>query len=460
MKSYDETSAQSILELAEKMIGKKLRDLIEPENLVKLEKELDGYSNRRKGHFGDLVEEYVFNKTMDNLSQADFPLAGVELKTTPLKKHTSKKYVAKERLVFSMINYMTIVNEEWESSSFLKKNKLLLLMFYLYNSESSKLDYEFKIVRLLNLLHGIDEADLMQIKTDWNDIVSKIKRGEAHLLSEGDTAYLGAVTKAANSKVRREQPYSDELAKPRAFSLKQGYLNQIIQDSLSGEKRQYESLFKSSDRPQPIEELIATRCVKYYGKTESEIANELGITFQKKPKNFRRLIVNKMLKIESQKVKEFEKANITLKVIALEKSGRLTESISFPTFKYEEIVKASWEESDFYMQLTTKKFLFMVFRKIDGNESIFEKFQFWNFPMKDIDKAQWVWEETIKRIKKHRVDALPRISESSVAHVRPHAQNKEDVYATGYGTFEVKKCFWLNAKYIEAQVARDYKDYI
>jgi len=452
MKSYDETSAQAILEFAEKTIGKKLRDLVEPEDLVELEKELDGYANRRKGHFGDLVEEYVFNKTMDNLSQADFPLAGVELKTTPLKEHPSKKYVAKERLVFSMIDYMTIVNEEWESSSFLKKNKLLLLMFYLYHSELSKLDYEFKIVRLLDLLHGIDEADLIQIKTDWNDIVSKIKRGEAHLLSEGDTAYLGAATKAANSKVRREQPYSDELAKPRAFSLKQSYLNQIIQDSLPRGKGEHESLFKPSDRPQPIDELIASRCKKYYGKTESEIANELGITFQKKSKNFRRLIVNKMLKIESKKVKEFEKANITLKVIALEKSGRLTESISFPTFKYEEIINTSWEESDFYIQLITKKFLFMVFRKIDGGESIFEKFQFWNFPMKDIDKAQWVWEETVKRIREHKADALPRISESSVAHVRPHARNKEDVYATGYGTFEVKKCFWLNAKYIEAQI--------
>ena len=452
MEDYDETSAQSILAFAKKMIGKRLRELIEPEQLNDLEKKLDGYANRRKGHFGDLVEEYVFHKTIDNLSQPDFPLAGVELKTTPLKKHATKKYVAKERLVFSMIDYMRIIDEKWESSSFLKKNKLLLLMFYLYDSESSKLDYEFKIVRLLDLLHNIDDRDIVQIEADWTHIVTKIKRGEAHLLSEGDTVYLGAVTKAANSKVRREQPCSKEPAKPRAFSLKQSYLNQIIQDSLPGSKDALESLFKSSDRPQPIEELISARCSKFYGRTEGEIANELGVTYEKRPKNFRRLIVNRMLKIGSSKVKEFEKANITLKVIALERSGRLTESISFPTFKYEELVKTSWEESDLYMQLTTKKFLFMVFRKIDENESVFEKFQFWNFPMKDIDKAQLVWEETVKRIKEHKADALPRISESSVVHVRPHARNKADVYATGYGTFEVKKCFWLNAKYIEEQL--------
>lgn len=449
MKNYDETSAESILIYAEKMLNKRIRDVIKSEDLADLEKKLGGYDNRRKGHFGDIVEEYVFHKSIDNISQPDFPLAGVELKTTPLKKHSSKKYVAKERLVFSMINYMTIINENWEESSFLKKNKLLLLMFYLYDSELSKLDYKFKIVRLLDLFANIDKVDLIQIQADWNSIVLKVKNGEAHLLSESDTLYLGAVTKAANSKSRREQPFSKEPAKPRAFSLKQSYLNQIIQDSLSGQKIKYESLFKFSDKAQSIEGLIESKCAKYYGKTESEIANELSIVVQKKPKNFRRLIINKMLGIKSIKIKEFEKANITFKVIALEKSGRLTESISFPTFKYEEIIKTSWEESDFYQQLSTKKFLFIVFKKIDDEESVFEKIKFWNFPMKDIDKAKWVWEETVNRINEQKANALPRISESQVSHVRPHAKNKEDTYPTGYGTFEVKKCFWLNAKYIE-----------
>lgn len=435
------------------MINKKIRDVIKPEDLATLEKKLDGYDNRRKGHFGDIVEKYVFLKEIDNLPQPDFPIAGVELKTTPLKKHASKKYVAKERLVFSMIDYMTIINECWEESSFLKKNKLLLIMFYLYDSELSKLDYEFKIVRLLDLFKNINKADFIQIEVDWNNIVSKIQKGEAHLLSEGDTAYLGAVTKAANSKSRRKQPFNEVTAKPRAFSLKQSYLNQIIQDSLSEQKMQYESLFKQTDKPQPIENLIKSKCAKYYGQTESEIAHNLDIFVQRKPKNFRRHIINKMLGIKSTKIKEFEKANITFKVIALEKSGRLTESISFPTFKYEEVVKTSWEESEFYQQLSSKKFLFVVFRKINSKESVFEKIKFWNFPMQDIDKAKWVWKETVKRINEHKADALPRISESEVAHVRPHARNKEDTYPTGYGTFEVKKCFWLNAKYIESQLS-------
>ncbi|PIV71214.1 hypothetical protein COW57_00760, partial [Candidatus Roizmanbacteria bacterium CG17_big_fil_post_rev_8_21_14_2_50_39_7] len=45
---------------------------------------------------------------------------------------SKKRFSSKERLVFSMINYDTIINETWLLSSFLKKNKSLLLMFYLW----------------------------------------------------------------------------------------------------------------------------------------------------------------------------------------------------------------------------------------------------------------------------------------------------------------------------------------
>ena len=58
------------------------------------------------------------------------------------------------------------------------------------------------------------------IEHDFNVIKDKICAGKAHELSEGDTLYLGAATKAATSEDRREQPFSDELAKPRAFAFK------------------------------------------------------------------------------------------------------------------------------------------------------------------------------------------------------------------------------------------------
>lgn len=449
-KDYDDTSIVSILEYAEKFTNRSLRDVMSDE-VVGVVSDLNlEYGVRRKGNFGNLVEKYIFGYKPNSDSNADFHNVNVELKTTPLKKLKNGKLVSKERLVFSMIDYMTIVEETWENSSFLKKNRLLLLMFYLYESGVDILDYKFEIIRLFDLLSDISESDILQMRSDWETIVNKIRAGKAHLLSEADTSYLGAATKASNSSVRREQPFSTEGAKPRAFSLKQSFLNYLIQGSL--EQENMDSILKKDDRPQTIEELVDSRLKLYIGKEDVDIQSLLGISFDKKPKNYRRMLVNRMLGVKTNKIEELEKANITLKVITLETTGRLVESISFPIFRYMDIVNEEWESSGFYEQLTTRRFMFVVFRKTEEGKARLEKVQFWNFPLEDIEKARAVWQETVDRINDCRCDNLPKIRESEIAHVRPHARNSEDTLPTPCGRNEVKKCFWLNAKYIEKQL--------
>ena len=146
---------EQVLEKAETILRKSLREVIPSEVLETIEKQIGEYGMKRKGFLGDLTEKYFFEINPGNISEPDFIVAGVELKTTPLKKHPEHKFVSKERLVFSMINYDSIVGETWELSSFLKKNKTLLLMFYQWIESQSILDYEFKFVHLLNLLSDI-----------------------------------------------------------------------------------------------------------------------------------------------------------------------------------------------------------------------------------------------------------------------------------------------------------------
>jgi len=450
--NYDDSSIESILRYAKIFKDKTLRDIMSYE-VAEIVSDINAqYGTRRKGNFGNLVEEYIFGYSPNNDSQADFHKVGLELKTTPLKKLKNRKLVSKERLVFSMIDYMNIINETWEESSFLSKNKLLLLLFYLYEENLDILDYKFKIIHLLNLIEDLSESDILQIKKDWETIVNKIKNGDAHLLSEADTLYLGAATKASSSADRRRQPNNDELAKPRAFSLKQTYLNSIVQTYLGEEDKTLVSLTDDESLPPTIEENIESRFKQYLGKTNIEIEKEFDIIYKKRPKSHRRLLLNKIFGTNSNKIKELEKANITMRVLALEPSGRLTESISFPIFKYCDIIHEDWEESDFYEQLTTKRFLFIIFKKNKDASDTLEKLKFWNFPMQDMPNAKWVWEETVQRIKDKKANDLPGIKENSVAHVRPHARNKDDVLPTCYGTYEVKKCFWLNAKYIQEQL--------
>lgn len=455
---------EQVLEKAETILNKSLRGVISKEALGIIETQIGEYGMKRKGFLGDLIEKHFFDINPGNISEPDFKIAEVELKTTPLKKHNNNKLVSKERLVFSMINYDTVVNETWKLSSFLKKNKSLLLMFYLWIENKSILDYEFKFVHLLNLLKDISDEDVFQIQKDWEYIVSKIKRGEAHLLSEGDTYYLGACTKAANSRVVRDQPMNRAPAKPRAFSFKQQYINYLIQTKLLGEKTNTDSIFKKQRRIETIEDVIKEKFSIFIGKTDKEILNKLGSNLGTKAKSYKRLIVNRILDVNSNNIEELEKANITLKVITLEHTGTLRESMSFPAFDYKDLVTQIWndeeEESmaDFHLQLETKKFLFVVFQKQKGSAHIvLKKTMFWNFPMKDISEAESVWQKTIDCINEGRYDKLPKLKDSHVAHVRPHGKDSTDTIRTPQNTQEMKRCFWLNAKYIQ-QAIENKKD--
>jgi DNA mismatch repair protein MutH len=122
--------------------------------------------------------------------------------------------------------------------------------------------------------------------------------------------------------------------------------------------------------------------------------------------------------------------------------------MSFPGFKYLEIVNQEWEESTFFEKLESR-FLFIVFREDNEGIERLDKVLYWNMPYEDRLEAQRVWEETKRRV---AVDAtnLPRGSESRVAHVRPKAKDARDTIPTPQGAMLVKKCFWLNRGYIQA----------
>jgi DNA mismatch repair endonuclease MutH len=458
------TTKQSVLDEAQKILGRSLRDVMIDDgvDVAEIEKKLLYYGRKRKGLLGELVEEFVFGLDVNNRAEADFMPVGIELKTNPIKNHATKTFVSKERLVFSMINYDEVVNETWETSSFLKKNKILLLMFYLWLREQDILDYEFKFVHLLDLINDLSDEDVYQIQKDWEYIVSKIRRGEAHLLSEGDTYYLGACTKAANSRVVRDQPRSRIPAKPRAFSFKQQYLNFLIQKQLLGKDVNTESIFKKKRRLITIEDIIYEKLSPFIGKTDTEIKKLVKWDIEKEPKNWKRLLVNRMLGVKSNKIEELEKANVILKTVVLEHTGTLRESMSFPAFDYKDLVTQVWydeeneEMSDFHAQLETKRFLFVVFQKIKNSDEItFKKIKFWNFPMQDVEEAERVWNKTIDCINEGKYEDLPKISESDVAHVRPHGRNAQDTLETPQGTQEIKRCFWLNAKYIQKAITEN-----
>lgn len=430
---YDKNSVTSIYDFALKLTGKSLAEAVElPEGVTNL---------RNRGDLGSLVEKYYFEHTPPNNHDPDFKEAGLELKTTGVLRK-AQNYRAKERLVLTMIDYEELVVECWENSSLYKKCRLMLILFYLYAKEVEVIDRRFV---LQPLLYEIPSSDIAQIRRDWELIRQRVLEGKAHELSEGDTYYLGACRKGSGGEKEalRKQPFSSERAKARAFSFKQGYLNKLIE----GHSSSGQSI--GVDAAMTFEDATQMRFKPFIGQTVEEISKELGY-YKTNSKSFLKELSNRVLARDGQTFLELDKAGIEMKTIRLKMSGKPRESMSFPGFDYMEIVNEDWEESSFFEKLE-HKFLLIIFREDEDGVDRLMKVAYWNMPYEDRMEAKRVWEETKKRVS---IDAsnLPKMGESSVAHVRPKARDGQDKLLTPQGDMQVKKCFWLNSGYIASVV--------
>ncbi len=454
--NYSRRDISSILEYASKLKGKSLRQVCG--------EDVNNNSYTGKGNFGQILEKYYFEYEPNSVSEPDFHEVGIELKSSPLKKSKKNHLSAKERLVLSIINYNDIIDQNFETSSLLIKNNHLLLILYLYESGVEVIDFVIKLVGDWK----IPEEDLVIIKSDWEKIQNKVKEGRAHELSEGDTLYLGACTKGGKGGNPREQPRSRVFAKQRAFSLKQGYLNHVIGKLSQRNGVNYGKIIERTAPGLNFEDLVITRFEKYYNKSTIEIEKKLGLQLNNKAKSYFASLSKKILGVDiKSEIEEFEKADIIVKTVRLKDNNLPKESISFPTFKYEEIVNEEWDDSTF-KDILEHKFLF-VFYQIQGDNLILKKAKFWNMPFDDIEKAKLVWEKTkqvvlegniVSQITKKgkRKTNFPNTKFNSVAHVRPHAKNANDTLAlplidkvTGLSSY-TKHCFWLNSVYVRDEI--------
>lgn len=467
---YNEKDKVSILSYAKRLQGASLRDAvkqlsIEIESLA-LE---DDLKYKGKGGFGQHLEKEFFMYEPNSNAEPDFPEAGLELKSSPLKVLKKGTFSSKERLVLNIINYCELVKEHtFLESTFFRKNAALLLVFYLHQSGISVRDL---VIHLVDIWELVGE-DLIVIERDWLTIKNKIKNGLAHELSEGDTFYLGACTKGANSATLRDQPFSDVKAKQRAFSFKQAYVNHIIASITKDKSIKYGKLIDELKVESPsIEEVVLGRFTKYVANKTSikEIIKELDLQLKPTAKSKYALVTKGILGVKkNEEVEEFVKAGITIRTVRLTDKNLPAEAVSFPAFEFMDIVEQEWEDSMFYNQLSNK-FLFVFLRENDKKDYFIEEVKFWNMPVKDIDEVERMFNE-LKRLinegdilksvddKGGRKTNFPGTGFNGITHIRPHGRNTQDVYplpvplkVTGAMEY-TKQCFWLNHNYVRDEI--------
>lgn len=468
--SYDKHNPLSIFDYSRFLIGQSIHTLL-GDDVVE-------HNRKGKGGLGQMVEELFFKYKVNTSRDPDFKEAGVELKCTPLlKSETGESYRIKERLVCSMIDYFELVDTKFEDSHVLAKCRLMLLLFYLHISGTPIYDYTF----LFRVLWQIPEKDLLLIKKDYETIASKVRNGEAHCLSEGDTVYLGACRKGQKGDSPQKQPYSSIKAFKRAFSLKPAYMRYILKhvaDSGTDNYCNYKS-HKAGEfalvsynelKTKSFEQIIIERFTPYYGLNYEEICEKIGVSpYQAKSKyaDVAGLIASNSNSKRINNAEEFVKSGIIMKTVRLRNNGMPKEAMSFKNIDYQEILENDeWVESEVY-ELFTNRFLFVVFKPKEGEtitihnnkknidveeqSYVLDKVFFWTMSPQGLVHAQNYWEHIRETVAANKIslDNFWSISDKRDFHVRPKATRKIQYTSNPHGGVAEKYCYWFNADFVK-----------
>lgn len=457
---YDITNAASIFEYSRGLLGKTLREFT-----------WEGYKPKKgKGGLGQMVENLYFLLETNNYPGADFSEAGMELKCTPLKRSKQNDYLIKERLVCNMINYCEVVNEDFEHSHFFLKCQLMLLLFYLHQTNCNNLDLEF----IFSVLWKLPEKDLLIIRHDYETIVNKIKQGKAHELSEGDTMYLGACRKGQKGDSLMVQPNSPIGAPRRAFSLKMAYMRTVLEYVIKSKKNAVTNILHTEPElvtskalhKHNFDEIILDRFKPFLKKSYTDIAKKKDVDLSNNPKSKFAMIANAVVASKKcanvNRSEEFLKAGLTMKTIRVQANGNIKEAMSFENIDYMEIAECEdWFESRLY-ELFSSRFIFVVYREQQqGQEDyILDDVFFWTMPQNDLEWAEVYWQHIRNNVLANHIseEYWWKGADRKKFHVRPKAQKAKDLAPTPDGKGAKKFCYWFNNDYVKEIVNNHQKD--
>jgi DNA mismatch repair protein MutH len=406
---------------------------------------------KARGDVGEHVER-LFGLVPNSAPEPDFPTAAIELKTVPLRER-GRGWVPKERTTIALIDYIALAGEaSWAQASVRKKLSKILFVFFKWLGNVSLSTLEIDSV----YLWSPDAKQLTYLEHDWETIHEKVRRGQAHLLSDRDSVVLAATTKARDSHVRRPQVRPGPPAKPRAFTLKQSFMDCIYHDE-SLRRANVESLMDNLgiSRVADFERTVSAQAARFVGRRIGDIGDAFAIP-GKTSKSYAARVVRRALGATrtDARVREFDEFGIEVKIVALPLHGRPFESMSFPAFRYGELVDETWDVAELREQLQ-RLLIVPVYseeRKIAQPARRLGAPFFWTPNEADWEMIHAEWSMFQREIRNGRARDLTPASETRCIHVRPHAQDSGDTDVAPKVGRLVKKSFWLNQDYLAAVI--------
>ena len=111
---------------------------------------------------------------------------------------------------------------------------------------------------------------------------------------------------------------------------------------------------------------------------------------------------------------------MNLRVIRVDKNGLPKEDSPFKNYQFQELVDTvSWEDSHPYLEIYSKRFLFVVFKEVVPKQFVLDSIKFWGFPDRLLEETQRVWQETRSIIQNECLVILLPSGSVSVSEIFP-----------------------------------------
>ncbi|AMD16685.1 hypothetical protein TL18_00700 [Methanobrevibacter sp. YE315] len=405
-----------------------------------------------KGLLGHVVESGFYDYQINSDSRADFEELDIELKVTGYVKNKNGSLRAKERLVLSKIDYNKIINETFENSHVLGKCRKMLLIWYEYDSKKEAKDFLITDYQLYDM-----SKDIEIFNNDFEIIKRKVLDGKAHELSEGDTSYLGACTKARTSSDRTTQPFSDILPKPRAYSLKNAYMTGILRENL-------EPKLTTITNFKTVEEYVKDKLKPYFGKTQLEILEEItGIDHSNNvPKHISKMISDELIGKDNELAEKdelFAKTNFIIKNLPIKEDGTPRERMSFKTISLSDF-EEEWKDSYWKNYFEETTLIVICYQEVNGSRNgfrILKDVKKITFDDEDLDAFEKTYNQIKIAINKEDVKLLPTSTngfKNQLLEIAPKGVKGDNAYVNFFKRDKTKVAFMISKKLLNKKIKK------
>lgn len=329
------------------------------------------------GIAGMVIEQSVLGYPADSRQEPDLVVDGeyIELKTTGIryaKKKDSPAYEAKEPMSITAVSPDKIVSEQFSGSNFWHKLAKLLMVFYLYQSDSVVPAAEYANFPIKGYrFHEFDEQDRDILRQDWLLVQNFIQT-----LQRDYNDYKSQYPRLS-SELRDKLLYIDTAPKwpnPPRFRLKRSVVSTIVQQHFGNKLEQLPHKYTSFDE---IDAQCRTYTIRYKGWTIDEMAHDLGVSLDKYNKSIVEQLIVRMFgghAKKMQKIELFSKIGLLAKSVVLTPKGRPSEDMKLFSIDFDEIqdTDITFENSSFYDYFANRQFLYIVFTEDTVNAPLGE----------------------------------------------------------------------------------------